>query len=163
MRLRVAVTLGLLGAATGLPSAASANIVAGQGIAGVTLGMTQAEVEGVTGAPTLKEPPDFEGNVAWKYATGFEGAVGFNKALVVDGMWTDSKSQKTSKGIGPFSSYAKFKKAYPKLKCEPGPWNPKLSLDCPIKGSFGGKPVVTRILFYTKAMGVREVEVEDAS
>jgi hypothetical protein len=164
MRLRTAIKVGAVGMAMGVlfPSAVSANIVVGQSIGGVKLGMTESEVEAVTGPPGFKEPPDFEGRIAWKYPTGFEGVVGFNRELRVDAMWTDSKLQQTSKGIGAFSSYAKFRKAYPKLKCGPGPWNPNQSLDCQIKGTFRGKPVVTSILFYTKADGVREVDLEYA-
>jgi hypothetical protein len=165
MRLRIAIAVGAVGMAIGvlLPSAASAKIVVGQSIDGVKLGMTEAEVEAVTGPPGFKEPPDFEGHIAWKYPAGLEGAVGFDKEGRVEGLWTSSKSQKTSKGIGPFSSYAKFRRAYPKLKCGPGPWVPKKSLDCEIKGTFQGKPVVTSILFYTKALGVREVDLGYAS
>ncbi len=165
MRQRLVVAVGVALTAMGaigvlLSSTASANIIVGQSIGGVKLGMTQAEVEAVTGPPGFKEPPDFEGRIAWKYPAGFDGVVGFDRELRVDAMWTDSKLQKTSKGIGAFSSYAKFRKAYPKLKCGPGPWIPKKSLDCQIKGTFEGKPVVTSILFYTRAEGVREVDLE---
>jgi len=161
MRLRIAITVGAAGMAIGvlLPSAVSASIVVGQSIGGVKLGMSQSEVEKAIGPPGFKEPPDYQGLTEWKYPGGFEGVVGFDHELRVDGMWTDSKLQKTSKGIGPFSSYAKFRKAYPKLKCGPGPWIPKKSLDCEIKGAFQGKPVVTSILFYTRALGVREVDL----
>jgi hypothetical protein len=146
-----------------LAPAALAKIVVGEGIAGVKLGMTQLEVEKAIGPPGFKEPPDFQGLTSWKYPKGFEGVVGFDHQLHVNGMWTDSKRQKTSKGIGPFSSYAKFRKAYPKLKCGPGPWIPKKSLDCEIKGQFQGKRVVTSILFYTKALGVREIDINYVS
>lgn len=161
VRQRIGVTIGVVGMAFGalLPAAASANIVIGQSIDGVKLGMTEAEVEAAAGPPGLKEPPDFQGDVAWKYPTGLEGAVGFDKEGRVEGLWTASKSQKTNKGIGAFSSYAKFRRAYPKLKCGPGPWNPKQSLSCSFKEKIDGKRVVTSILFYTKAMGVREVDL----
>lgn len=165
MRLRIATTVGAVGMAIGvlLPSTANATIVVGQSIGGVKLGMSQPEVEKAIGPPGFKEPPDYENLTAWKYPTGFEGVVGFDHELRVDDMWTDSKLERTGKGIGPFSSYAKFRKAYPKLRCGPGPWVPKKSLDCEIKGMYEGKPVVTSILFYTKALGVREVNLGYAS
>lgn len=155
----VVAVLGLLTSTAILAAAASAQatIIVGQSIDGVKLGESEAQVISTLGVPTYKMPGR-EGESSWGYPKTLEGRIGFDKQLQVDGMWTISRHQKTNKGIGPGSSLAQVKKAYPKVKCSTGPFGPK-SLICTLKSKLGGRAVETAFPFYTRAMGVREVDI----
>lgn len=144
-----------------LAATAAATIVVGEGIAGVRLGDSQRQVEKLLGPAPYKSPQEYKHETSWGYSAPFEGRVGFDPQLHVNGMWTASKHQKTSKGIGPGSSYARFRAAYPSVSCQEGPFGPK-SLGCVIKTRHKGRPVETLILFYTKALGVREIDIDYA-
>lgn len=151
------LTAGVLAAAP----AALAKIVVGQSIAGVKLGNTEAQVTQVLGSPSLMQPPDSQGVTAWNYVKPpLLGVVSFTNGGV-SGMWTGSKHQKTSKGVGPGSSLAQVRKAYPKAKCSTGPFGPK-SLICTLKSKYGGRTVETTFPFFTRAMGAREVDIDFA-
>jgi hypothetical protein len=140
---------------------ALANIVIGQSIAGLKLGSSEAQVIEVLGSPTLKQPPDYQGNVEWNYAKlPLEGALGLTHGKLT-GMWTSSKRQKTSKGIGVGASVAQVRKAYPTAKCSTGPFGPK-SLICQLKAKYRGRVVETTFPFYTRSMGAREVDIDFA-
>ncbi|MFZ1154493.1 MAG: hypothetical protein WAN93_06270 [Solirubrobacteraceae bacterium] len=152
--LGLALSLGLLAIA---PTALG-TIVIGQGVAGVKLGQSQTQVEAAIGAPGLKEAPDFEGVTSWAYPKGLEGTVSFDSKLQVSGMWTASKRQKTSKGVGPGSSLAQVRRAYPKASCSTGPFGPK-SLSCKLKSKDNDHVVETSFLFFTRTMGAREVDI----
>lgn len=145
-------------AGSGLVPAASANIVIGQSIDGIKLGETQAQVQQQLGPPGYKEPGNEN---VWGYPTTFEGRIGFDTTLHVGGMWTLSQKQKTNKGIGPGSSLAKLRKAYPQVKCATGPFGPK-SLICTLKSKYEGRVVETTFPLFTRAMGVREVNISFA-
>ena len=119
-RSKVVAVLGLMLTAGALAAAptALANIVIGQSIAGWKLGSSEAQIINILGQPTLKQPPDDQGNVEWNYAKPpMLGALGLIDGQLT-GMWT-SKQQKTSKGIGVGSTVAQVRKAYPKAKCSP--------------------------------------------
>jgi hypothetical protein len=144
--------------ALALASAAQAKIVVGQSIARVQLGDSEAQVEAVLGAATFQRPPDFEGNVEWEYDKApLDGAMSFKGGALM-GLWTDSKLQKTSEGVGPGSSLMSTKRAYPGAKCSTGPFGPK-SLICVIKSRLEGRTVETAFLFYTRSLGAREVDM----
>jgi hypothetical protein len=151
------VVLGLVPGVMVLAMAASAQakIVVGQSIDGVKLGESEAQVMTTLGAPTYKTPEGAE--TSWGYPKTLEGRVGFKAGQVV-GLWTLSKHQKTSKGVGPGSSLAQVKRAYPKAKCSAGPFGPK-SLICVLKSKYQGRAVETSLPFFTRSAGVREVDI----
>jgi len=153
-----AVVLGLVPGVMVLAMAASAQakIVVGVGMAGIKLGESEAQVMTTLGAPTYKTP---EGKVtSWGYPTTLEGRIGFTRGHV-SGMWTISKHQKTSKGVGPGSSLAQVRKAYPAAKCVTGPFGPK-SLICSLKSRYLGKAVESSFVFFTRSVGAREVDID---
>jgi hypothetical protein len=162
-RSKVVAVLSLMLTAAALASAptALANIVIGQSIAGLKLGSSEAQIIKILGQPTLKQQPDYQGNVEWNYAKPpLLGALGLTHGRL-NGMWTSSKRQKTSKGIGVGSSVAQVRKAYPKAKCSTGPFGPK-SLICVLKTKYEGRVVETAFPFYTRSMGAREVDIDFA-
>ena len=138
---------------------AHASIVVGQGIAGVKLGDSEAQVTQILGPPSLQQPPDSQGVTSWNYTKApLLGVVSFTNGDAT-GMWTASKKQKTSKGVGPGSSLAQVRKAYPKAKCSTGPFGPK-SLICTLKSKYHGHAVETTFPFFTRSMGAREVDID---
>jgi hypothetical protein len=140
---------------------ASAAIVVGQGMAGVKLDQTEAEVQAVLGTPIYKAPYETpEGKVtSWGYPNTLMGRVGFDASGHVTGLWTSSRKEKTSKGISPGASLTKLRQAYPKAKCQTGPFGPK-SVVCVLKSKFEGKTVETIFPFFTRTMGLREVDID---
>jgi hypothetical protein len=151
--------LGLLTSAAIMAAAstAEATIVVGRGMDGVTLGESQAQVMTTLGEPAYKMPGQ-NGETSWGYPKTLEGRVGFDRQLQVDGMWTISRHQKTSKGVGPGSSLSKTRKAYPAAKCATGPFGPK-SLICTLKSHYQGRGVETAFLFFTRSAPMREVDI----
>lgn len=140
--------------------AAQAKIVVGKSIDGISFGYTEGMVEHALGAPTYKTP---EGeNSSWGYPKTLEGRIGFDHIGQVTGMWTGSKHQKTNKGIGPGSSLARTRKAYPHAKCSAGPFGPKSAV-CVIKSHFPGRTVETTFVFFTRKAPMREVNIDIAS
>ena len=159
LKAAAACTLLLVTASLATASGAWASIVVGQGIAGLKLGDTEAQVAGALGAPTLQQTPNSQGEVEWNYAKlPLAGAVGFANGELV-GMWTSSKAQKTSKGVGVGSSLSKVKQAYPGIKCSTGPFGPK-SVVCTLRSTYKGRRVETVFPFFTRSMGAREVDID---
>lgn len=152
--------IGLLAGIMVTAPVADATIIVGQGIDGVKLSESEAQVISTLGAPTYKMPGR-EGESSWGYPKTLEGRIGFDSSMHVSGMWTLSKRQKTSKGIGPGSSLAQVRKAYPKVKCSTGPFGPK-SLICILKSKLSGRVVETDFPFFTRSMGAREVDINFA-
>jgi hypothetical protein len=154
-------SLALISSAAVAPTVAEGKILVGQGIAGVKLGDTEAEVTQTLGAPTLQQAPDVKGSVEWNYAKRpLLGAMSFDTAGSLTGLWTSSRQQKTNKNVGPGSSVAQVRKAYPKTaKCAPGVLGP-LSVECIMKSRYDGRPVVTVFAFLNKHLGAREVDVD---
>jgi hypothetical protein len=155
----VVAVLGLLWSAAIMAAAstAEATIVVGRGMDGVTLGESEAQVMTTLGVPTYKTPGQ-AGESSWGYPKTLEGRIGFDQQLQVNGMWTISKHQKTSKGVGPGSSLANTRKAYPAAKCSTGPFGPK-SLICVMKSHDQGRAVETVFLFFTRGAPMREVDI----
>jgi hypothetical protein len=137
---------------------ATAKIVVAKGIGGVSIGESEAQVEASLGAPSYKTS---EGSASsWGYPKSFEGRVGFGASKHVTGMWTISKHQRTSKGIGPGSSLASTQKAYPAAQCKgaPGVLSPT-SVFCVVKTKTHGVTVETSFVFYSRKLGMREVDI----
>ena len=156
-RLLPSVALGLLLIVGLLASIAQAKIVIGQSVAGVKLGDSQAQVQQQLGTPAYTMPEPKNG-IQWGFPAVFMGRVSFDATLHVRGMWTASKRQKTNKGIGPGSSLAQVRKAYPKIKCMTGPFGPK-SLICVLKSKYQGRTVETAFPFFYRTAGAREVDI----
>jgi hypothetical protein len=156
----VVAVLGLLWSAAILVAAstAEATIVVGRGMDGVTLGESEAQVMTTLGAPTYKMAEGQGGESSWGYPKTLEGRIGFDRQLQVSGMWTISKHQKTSKGVGPGSSLANTRKAYPAAKCSTGPFGPK-SLICVMKSHYQGRAAETAFVFFTRGAPMREVDI----
>jgi hypothetical protein len=143
-------------------SAAQATIVVGQGIAGVNIGQTPAQVESVLGPPTFKQPPS-QGLTAWDYHTPpLVLQVDFTSGHV-SGMWTASKKQRTNKGISIDSSPAQVRKAYPKVKCKlgagPGAGPGEQSLACVLKSKYHGHSVETAFEWRNKNDAMEEIDI----
>jgi hypothetical protein len=108
----VAAALMLIAAAP-----ADAAIVPGQGIAGVRLGDSGANVQKILSAPDGTQK--YSGGESWFWRASADPVdwATVTTRHVVRGLETQSKQQRTSKGIGPGSSLAAVKKAYPGIKC----------------------------------------------
>jgi len=134
-----------------------AKIVVGQGIAGVRLGESEAQVQKALGTPAYKTQEGKDSS--WGYPKApLEGRIGFDQYGRVNGMWTGSRHQKTSKGIGPGSSLAQLHKVYPTAKCSTGPFGPK-SVICALKSKYHGRTVETSFPFFYRNAGMREVDI----
>jgi hypothetical protein len=167
----VIAVLGLLSSAalmavTPAAEAGTSRIVVGQGIAGVTLGETPAQVEEVLGSPTSKQPPS-QGLTAWDYhSSPLDLQVDFTGGGV-SGMWTASPELRTSKGISLDSSPAQVRKAYPKVKCTlgagPGAGPGEQSLACVLKARYHGKVVETAFEWRNKDKAMEEIDIDLAS
>jgi hypothetical protein len=141
-----------------MAGSAQASIVVGKSIDGVRLGDTEAQVRKALGEPSYTMPPDYRGESSWGYPKTLEGRVGFDRQGRVNGMWTISRKQRTSKGIGPGSSLVLVRKAYPAVVCATGPFGPQ-SLLCTLKSRYHGRIVETSFPFFTRSAGVREVNI----
>jgi hypothetical protein len=159
----VVAVLGLLSAAImAAASAAEAKIVVGQGIAGVKIGQTPTQVEGMLGSPTFKQPPS-QALTAWDYhRSPLDLQVDFTHGHV-SGMWTAAKQQRTSKGISIGSSPAQVRRAYPKAKCTPGagpaPGPGEESLACVVKSRYHGQTVETAFEWRNKNSAMEEIDI----
>lgn len=94
-----------------LPGTAAARIIPGQGIAGVRIGDSEAQVRNVLGRPRKVIPP------SWGYATPLNGRVSFNHRRRVNDVWTTNHGQRTRKGIGPGSSLKQMRATYHHARC----------------------------------------------
>jgi hypothetical protein len=96
--------------------AAAAKIVPGKSIAGVKLGMTQAEVTGVLGLPSVTQ----HGSNPFGPFTKFKYhrlTVTFQGDATVTAVKTTRRKEKTAHGVGVGTSRAKLKKNVTKLHC----------------------------------------------
>jgi|HubBroStandDraft_6_1064221.scaffolds.fasta_scaffold73749_2 hypothetical protein len=163
----VVAVLGLLlsGAIMAAAPVAEAKIVVGQGIAGVKLGDTQAQVKRLIGKPSSCSPCG-KPEVLWHYEKGFEGVVAFDSSGRVKSMWTASNQQKTSKGIhtiglsgkGHGSSVAEIKQAYPNAKCQELP-NSQGYTTCDLISYYHGRKVETNFEVITASSGLAEISI----
>jgi hypothetical protein len=145
-----------------LVPAAFAKIVIGQGVAGVSIGQSPAQVEGVLGSPTFKQPPS-QGLTAWDYhKSPLDLQVDFTGGSVI-GMWTTAPQQRTSKGISIDSTPAEVRKAYPKTKCTPGagpqPGPGEQSLACVVRSRYHGKIVKTYFEWRNDRKAMEEIDI----
>jgi hypothetical protein len=146
---------------------ASAKIIVGEGIAGIKLGQTEAQVEKVLGKPTPCTEFCNPGSTReWKYPAGFAGIVTFDSHGQVRGMWTGAEGQKTTKGIhangvsghGRGSSLVQIKKAYPHAKCSELPHSGGFAT-CSLYSHYHGRKVETNFLIKAKFAGVAEIAI----
>ena len=114
--------IGLCGTASaalilGVAPLASAEIVIGDGMAGVSLGMTKAQVKSVLGKPKKVEKGK---NDFGKYQTLFyKGKVRITLTdNSVSSTWTRGTQEKTDKGVGVGSSKKQVKNKVPGVKCQ---------------------------------------------
>jgi hypothetical protein len=103
-------------AALVLAAPAGANIIPGRSIAGVELGMTQAEVIGVLGTPDAVKhgSNEFGSYTRYKY---HRLTVFFQGDADVTAVKTTRTSEKTPHGVGVGSTRAELKAGVTKLKC----------------------------------------------
>jgi len=137
-QLAISILVGAL-AATWTAADASARIVIGQGIAGVRLGESEAQVKKLLGKPRYIQPP------GWGYGNPLGGWVGFDFKQRVNDIWTTSRHQLTNLGIGPGSSVRAVRRAYPKAQCyrHAGHWR----LLCVLRSLHRGHTVYSELLF----------------
>jgi len=158
-RVAVGLSVGALSLG-GMAGNAEAKIVVGEGIQGVNLGSTEAEVTSAIGQATNIENSGPGEPINWGYTTQpFFGDVVFSSEGQVTGMFTDSKKQRTNRNIGPGSSLESLKKAYPKIKCTSGQLGPKSEV-CTINGKYLGKATETTFTYYFKNKGANEVDID---
>jgi hypothetical protein len=143
---------------------AQATIVIGQGVAGVKIGDTEAQVVKTIGPPGFREHfEDHGGETVWKYPKGFSGVIGFDHKGHLTGMWTSSTQQRTNKGIGISSSPAQVEKAYPKAKCKlgtgPGAGPGEESMGCILKSKYHGHTTETAFEWRNKDKAMEEIDV----
>jgi hypothetical protein len=87
----------------------------------------------------------------------------------VNGLWTSSPKQLTSKGIHPGNAaknvhgkeLALVKKAYPKAKCGVGPFGPQSAI-CDLTSRYHGRRVITSFVFYNRENELREIDIDFA-
>ena len=118
MRLRLSLLAALAVAAVAVPVAA-ATIVVQKGMAGVTIGMTEAMVRGTLGDPATRKrgTNDFGPYTVLTYkqpllTITFQGNVG------VTSISTTGQSERTSRGVGVASTEAAVKAKVAGVKCK---------------------------------------------
>ena len=134
-----------------LPASAGATIVPQQGMAGVRLHMTKAQVRAKLGAPkkTLQGKNDFGPYSTWVYP---RVTINFQGRKKVTSMQTLSPLERTASGVGVGSTEARVKAKVPAAKCS----TTVGSRQC-VVGAF--KPGRTVTVFSIKAGKVRAVVV----
>jgi hypothetical protein len=162
-RLSIVAVLLIAGVMVAAPSA-EAMIVIGQGVDGVKIGDTEAQVEKTIGPPGFKEHSDEHGGITiWKYPKSFSGVISFDHTGHLASMWTSSTQQRTSKGIGINSSPAEVLKAYPKTKCKlgtgPGAGPGEESMGCILKTKYHGRTVETAFEWRNKEKAMEEIDI----
>ena len=115
-------------------SSTQAAIVVGRSVGEFRLGYTKAKVRRIYGKPTSADTFPQVGETVWRYTERLV-VIGFKHGRL-KGISVYSKRQRTSKGIGPGSSYGATKTAYPRAKCEEGTFGPQARL-APCTGPSG--------------------------
>jgi len=144
----VVVSCGLMAACAG------AKIVVGRSIDGVRLNDTPSQVRLVLGKPD--QANSYPQGTVWYFNKHGHGlVVGFSRHHKVNDEYTGGRKEKTNRGVGPASSLARVRKAYPHIKCSaPGSagLGPK-SRVCTLKSRFAHHAVVTAFSFQAPAHG----------
>jgi hypothetical protein len=122
--------------------AALGRIIIGNGIAGITLSESEAQVRRHLGKPRYIQPP------GWGYGAPLDGWVGFDYYHRVDEIWTTSKSQRTSRGVGPGASLTVLRRAYPHVQCYTNV--PRKRLVCILQSHQHGHSVETEFFLTRK-------------
>jgi hypothetical protein len=130
------------------PAVATAAIIPGYDIAGLKLGDSTARVTALLGKPgELQKNSGGEQN--WLYFG--KGPVDWvtiqakGAKKTVEGLETSDPKQRTSKGVGPGSSLAALRKAYPHLTCRKGSLGTTF-LSCWILTSVNGQKIPTNFV-----------------
>lgn len=145
-----AVSIGLLMAFSA--QSARAEIQVGQGMAGISLGDSKGKVRAALGKPfrTVGE--------TWFFGKPCLCTARFKKAKAAS-LDTLAKTERTSAGIGPGSSFEETLAAYPEAACyHPKVYGPTSQL-CVLRSAFKGRNVKTVFAFFEKDLGVRDVEI----
>jgi len=131
-----------------LAAEAGGEIVPGRGIAGVQIGERAKSVRHALGKPARVVPP------GWFYRAPLGGWVGFTRYRV-DDVWTNSRRQRTRRGIGPGSTLRATKHAYPKARCHrrSGRWDAL----CVLSSRKGHRRVDADFLFKAGRLAVVDV------
>jgi hypothetical protein len=145
-----AVSIGLLVGSYAQP--AQAQIEVGQGMAGVSLGDSKGKVRAALGKPFRAV------GETWFFGKPCLCTARFKKAKAAS-LDTLSKTERTSAGIGPGSSFEETTAAYPEAVC----YHPKVygptSEYCVLRSTFKSRNVKTVFAFFEKDLGVRDVEI----
>ena len=107
--MRRTLALVLAGAALALPTAAAATIRPQQGMSGVVLGMTKAQVQARLGRPIG------QGGARWYFARVW---VGFRAGRATE-ISTTRSTERTASGLGVGSTEAAVRRDFPRAVCAP--------------------------------------------
>ena len=170
--IRLVVMMGAIVVALALAQVATARVVVGASIDGVTQGATEAQVEALLGKPKPCTEYCASSNPnEWSYGGGFDGIITFSGALV-HSMWTGAGAQRTSKGIHPMittangllaphgrgSSLREVKRAYPKAKCVQLSHSGGFAT-CQLTSRYMGRKVETAFLIKAASAGLAEIQI----
>lgn len=131
---------------------AGAEIVVGQGAAGVNLGDSKQQVLSTLGKPFRSEPTFVIFPKPCLCTVSFKN----HKAASIDVL---SKSQRTDQGVGPGTSYEKTTAAYPEAHCYHPSIYGETSRLCVLRSEYKGRSVKTVFAFFEQDLGVRDVEI----
>ena len=125
---RLAATL-IAVASLAFASAANAEIVPGKGIAGISLGQTQAKVHDVAGEPlhVARRSDEFGKTIIWSY---LRLNVDFRNGKRVTTVTSFSRTERTALDIGVGSTEAQLVEAYPSATCRTEPAGGKVFRSC---------------------------------
>ena len=135
-----------------ITASAQGAVFVGQGVAKVRLGDSQGLVRQLLGEPFRETGGD------WVYAKPCLCFVGFRHGQVHD-VETLSKSQRTSKGIGPGASYDQTTAAYPEATCRHTAVYGPESMVCSLLSTYKGEKVITKFEFFEKSLGMRDLAI----
>jgi len=158
MRHRVGVGAAVFIFLASAPASAGAAIIPGRGVAGLKLGASTAQVRAILGKPaTLQHNSGGEQN--WLYdknPVDWVTLVAKGSRTTVEGIETSDKTQKTPQGVGPGSSMAALKKAYPHLTCKKG-WLGVPFTSCWILTSVAAHRIPTNFVLFKRKVDTVDI------